>query len=173
MSTNWPLPELPHIPGRTARPVTSPAFDAAAAAPIYTVDRMCRENETFLYGLELYAAGFFWEAHEVWEPVWMRAPGNSRERLLVQGLIQLSNACLKIVMHRPEAATRLLGIAHEKIAEAGLGGPIMMGLALSPLTDAIHDFDRRLTSNPRQNVDKLIRRRPALILSAQEPATPV
>ena len=173
MTSRWPLPDLPHVPGKTARPVTSPAFTAAAAAPIYTVDRMWQQNDTYLYGLDLYAAEFFWEAHEVWEPVWMRSPGNSRERLLVQGLIQLSNACLKIVMHRPEAATRLLGIAHQKVLETAVGGSTMMGLELSDLADAIKDFDRRLTSNPRQNADKLLKRRPALTVDVQEPATPV
>ncbi len=173
MSVRWPLPNVPHVPGRTVRPVDSPPFDAAAAAPIYTVDRMWRQNETFLYGLKLYSAGFYWEAHEVWEPVWIRSPGNSRERLLVQGLIQLANACLKIVMGRPEAAARLLEIAHQKIIEASHGGAMMMGIPLGPLADAIAEFDRRLAGNPGQNADKLLRRRPTLAVVADEPATPV
>ena len=173
MKQRWPLPELPHIPGRTARPVSSPAFDAAAAAPVYTIDRMWPENETYLYGLELYAAGYFWEAHEVWEPVWMRSPGNSRERLVVQGLIQLSNACLKIVMGRPEAALRLLEIARQKVAEAIHGGASVMGLTLEPLALAIRTFEDRLQENPRQNAEKLLNRRPALMVELQETAPPV
>ncbi len=173
MSAGWSLPDIPHVPGRTVRPVESPAFDAASAAPIYTVDRMWRQNETYLYGLKLYDAGFYWEAHEVWEPVWIRSPGNSRERLLVQGLIQLANACLKVVMGRPEAAARLLAIAHQKIVEASHGGSAMMGIQLRPLADAIADFDRRLAGNPGQNAEKLLKRRPALVVEVEEPATPV
>ena len=173
MSTRWPLPELPHIPGKTVRPVTSPAFDAASAAPIYTVDRMWPENETFLYGLDLYAAGFFWEAHEVWEPVWMRSPGNSRERLVVQGLIQLSNACLKILMGRPDAAAKLLDIAHQKVLEASYGGTTMMGIRLPDLISSIHAFNARLATSAGQPAERLPKRRPDLATVSQETATPV
>lgn len=161
MTSRWPLPETRHVPGQTSRPEASPAFDAALAAPAYTVDRMWRENETYLYGIELYASGFFWEAHEVWEPVWMRSGGNSRERLLVQGLIQLSNACLKIVMERPDAAARLLTIAHEKIAEAAQGGAHVMGIELSRLASEVTIFSDAMNAW-QGNPDDLLKNRPTL-----------
>ena len=163
MNASWPLPDTPHIPGRTRRPVTSPAFDAAAAAPLETIDQMWRENTTYLYGLDLYAAGFFWEAHEVWEPVWIRSTGNSRERLLVQGLIQLSNACLKIAMNRPAAARRLLQISQGKLREAAIGGPILMGVELHSLADAVRDYDAQLDADQTEDTAILLRHRPELI----------
>lgn len=169
MTSAWPLPIQPHVPGKSERPTASPAFDAAAAAPAYTVDRMWSENATYLYGIDLYRAGFFWEAHEVWEPVWLRSAGNSRERLLVQGLIQLSNACLKIAMDRPDAAARLLTIAREKISEAALGGATIMGIALTPLADVIAEFASRLAQIAPEHAQTLLDHRPSL--NVEHPAT--
>ena len=63
---------IPHLPGLTPRP-------RAEIAP------------GLEEGLALYRAGYFWEAHEAWEPLWLAAPPNSRERALLQGLIQLAN----------------------------------------------------------------------------------
>jgi hypothetical protein len=51
-------------------------------------------------------------------PVWIKAQPNSRERLLVQGFIQLANACLKVEMLRPRAAQRLGAIACEGMEDA-------------------------------------------------------
>ena len=100
MTARWPLPEEAHVPGQTPRPKASPAFEAAASAPPRTVPEDWTEHAAYLYGFDLYAGAFFWEAHEVWEPVWMGAPPNGRARALLQGLIQLANACLKLRMLR-------------------------------------------------------------------------
>ena len=169
ISRDWPFPDRPHIPGKTPRPTESPAFDAAQAAPIYTLDRQWRENAAYLYGIDLYNAGYFWEAHEVWEAVWARAAGNSRERLLVQGLIQLSNACLKIAMDRCEAARRLLEIAQEKLAEAAHGGPTVMGVEISVLSGGISAFDYVLACDC-EDADPVLRQRPTLTVIRQDHA---
>lgn len=171
MSTAWPLPSQPHVPGKSERPTVSPAFDAAAAAPAYTVDQMWPENVTYLYGIDLYQSGFFWEAHEVWEPVWLRSAGNSRERLLVQGLIQLSNACLKIAMERPDAAARLLAIARDKVSEAAVGGPAIMGIALTPLADGIAEFAGKLSHIAPGYAQSLLDQRPSVTVELPASAT--
>ena len=168
---DWPFPDQPHVPGKTPRPTESPAFDAAQAAPIYTLDRQWRENAAYLYGIDLYNAGYFWEAHEVWEAVWARAAGNSRERLLLQGLIQLSNACLKILMERREAARRLLEIAREKLSEAAHGGPTVMGVEISVLSAGISTFDDVLTRDC-EDADPVLRKRPKLMVRRSDQAGP-
>ena len=172
MSAPWPYPSNAHVPGRTPRPLESPAFDAAAAAPVYTVDRMWSQNTTYLYGIDLYNSGYFWEAHEVWEPVWMRSAGNSRERIVVQGLIQLSNACLKLLMERPEAAARLLVIAREKIIDAARPAPVMMGLELDPLSVQIAGYSALLARHVSGDTDELLAHRPVLKTMSVADATP-
>ncbi|GKY88043.1 DUF309 domain-containing protein [Sinisalibacter aestuarii] len=94
---------IPHIPGKTPRPTAPvrPGLDEGRA---------------------LYAKGFFWEAHEAWEPVWLAAAPNSRERAFLQGIIQLANARLKLAMGRHEAAARIVARAGEHLDAAGLPG---------------------------------------------------
>ena len=90
----------PHIPGRNARPPEgsiAPGLDE---------------------GLALYRAGYFWEAHEAWEPVWMKTPADSTERALLQGLIQIANGRLKLVMGRAKAALRIAALAKVHLDEA-------------------------------------------------------
>lgn len=65
------------------------------------------QERAFRYGADLFNAGFFWEAHEVWEPVWMALPPNSRARQGCQALIQAANACLKLRFGRAKAFGRL------------------------------------------------------------------
>lgn len=101
-----PLPGYRHIPGRNDRPDEA-FFDAVKA-----------EKETaWLYGMRLFNSGFYWEAHEVLEPVWFDARPNSRERHLVQAIIHLANGLLKEAMARPNARRRLAGLARGRLFE--------------------------------------------------------
>ena len=152
----WPLPVTAYVPGLTPRPEDSPAFDASAAAPAVTDPEDWQGNATYLYGFTLYRAGFFWEAHEVWEPVWMHARANARERALMRGLIQLANACLKLRMERPRAAIRLAGEAAHYLAEAG-SAPLM-GLEPHRLAQATSDWADEIESD----LEDALARRPDL-----------
>ncbi|MCV0395205.1 MAG: DUF309 domain-containing protein [Rhizobiaceae bacterium] len=137
------LPEVPHIPGRNVRPEAGLFFDIAQAAPETTDPARWRDNRAWLYGVDLYAGGFFWETHEVWEPVWMGARPNSPERTLVQGLIHLANACLKLEMSRLNAARRLTALAAGCLGDARSAGPTgLMGVDMPPL---LADLDRFAT----------------------------
>ena len=61
-----------------------------------------------LYGSRAFLQeGYFWEAHEMFESIWMACPPNAPEKLLVQSLIQDANAALKRRMGREQAAVRL------------------------------------------------------------------
>jgi hypothetical protein len=110
-------------------------------APRPTDPKAWRENEAYRAGLRLYAHGYYWEAHEVWEPVWMHARPKSQEREMTQGLIQLANAALKLKMAQPAAARRLAAIAERHFREAGLGeATVVMGVGLAALIEACGGF---------------------------------
>jgi predicted metal-dependent hydrolase len=85
----------------------------------------------FLEGLRLLDSRWFWEAHEVLEPVWMACPPNSRERKAVKALIQIANARLKARMGMNRAVARLLVEATGIIAE--LGDQPVLGLEADSL----------------------------------------
>ncbi|MCE8512425.1 DUF309 domain-containing protein [Ruegeria pomeroyi] len=118
------LPPLsvPYVPGQTARPPEG-LFEALHQS---VPGRMPPEDLTacpaWTAGWTLFDLGYFWEAHEVWEPVWMALPQNSGARYRVQAAIQLTNAALKLRMGRRDAARRLCALAREAAARAGGSG---------------------------------------------------
>ena len=127
---DWPLPPYAHIPGRTARHPEGFLDHVIDAAPSVTDEAGAARNAAFRFGLRLFSTGHDWEAHEVWEAVWLRAAPNGRPRHLVRGLIQLANARLKARMGRPSASARLLALADTSISWAFEGGaPTVMGLS--------------------------------------------
>jgi uncharacterized protein len=145
MRRDWLPAREPHVPGRNHRPADESVSRIARKAPRPTDPQAWRDNEAYLAGLHLYANGFYWEAHEVWEPVWMNASPNSQERELTQGLIQLANAALKLKMAQPAAAARLAGIAEKHFREAALGAArIVMGVDLEVLVKRSNAFAGRL-----------------------------
>lgn len=131
-----PLPPLPpHVPGRNERPAED-LFEAVKQQALDpTSDDTHHNNCCWQYGLHLFNNGYFWEAHEVWEAVWMLAPQNSRERVLLQGVIHLANAALKRKMDRPTATVRLIDLANGCFREAfpAEGQRQLMGLTQTEL----------------------------------------
>ena len=123
------LPQGRYVPGQSARPAAGTFAQVVRHTPPVTTSATAQTNRAWLYGIDLINAGYYWEAHEVLEPVWLRARLNSRERALVQGMIQLANAALKVKMGRPAAALRLLDMARRHLHAAG--GETVMALQVA------------------------------------------
>lgn len=77
-----PLPPYRYLPGKNLHPGEGhlPAWG----------------NHAYAYGVDLYHAGFFFEAHEAWESVWLSLPKNDLQRTFLLGLIQNTAAQLKL-----------------------------------------------------------------------------
>ena len=76
-------------------------------------------------GVELFNRGAFWEAHEAWEELWLRAGPDIR--LFLQGLIQLAAAWHHVGRGNQRGAERLFRAGLEKLApyrpsHAGIDG---------------------------------------------------
>jgi len=123
-------PSHAYIPGQTPRHPDG-SFDLlrATAQPGMSVDALAA-SPAFKTGLTYLDTGFFWEAHEVFEPVWMALPNPSPERSLVQALIQLANGHLKLRMSRPKAALRLAHIARNLMPPDATS---LMGLSIAQI----------------------------------------
>ena len=110
MPERWShLPDHAYVPGRTARHPDG-WFDvlrATARADMSAAQLI--ESDAWLAGIAYFDGAFFWEAHEVWEAVWLALPEGA-DRRFVQAAIQLANAGLKARMQRPNAVARLLQI---------------------------------------------------------------
>jgi len=110
-----PLPSHAFVPGRTPRPP-----DASPLPP----------EQAFLRGIDLYHAGYLWEAHEQWESVW-RATEDPAKRDFLQALVQIAASLLKARMGNAHGAAKLAARAREHLAR--VDGERCMGLALAPL----------------------------------------
>jgi predicted metal-dependent hydrolase len=64
---------------------------------VYRPAEEWRKSSEYLTGVALYNAGHPWDAHEVWEDLWLaaRAARDDRQREFLQGLIQCAAACVK------------------------------------------------------------------------------
>ncbi|MEP3245870.1 MAG: DUF309 domain-containing protein [Sneathiella sp.] len=148
MNNSWKIyPGGPHVPGQNSRPPENAEIQALLAElPAQIIaDDWCHIG-AYQQGLAFFEAGFFWEAHEVWEAVWVKCAPNSREKYLLQGLIQVANACLKVRMRRKRGALKLAQEASMLIREAFLSKPDVrvMGVSFKDITAELDGFTAKL-----------------------------
>jgi hypothetical protein len=128
------LPPYAYVPGRTPHPTrarSGHAFGAEHVALRHLPAEHWAENDAYLWGADLYNAGYFWEAHEAWEGLWRIAPASDpSQRRFLQGLIQCAAACLKAAAGDVQAAGRLAtrGLARLQQVSSERDATPMMGL---------------------------------------------
>jgi len=120
---------VPHLPGRTPRPPEAAFAPLKAALGTAGDTGALAASAAFAAAQDLFERRYYWEAHELYEAVWMRLLPAGPERVLLRGLIQLANAGLKARMGRAAAARRILALADAALAEAAVRGG---GMGLNP-----------------------------------------
>jgi hypothetical protein len=135
----WPHPirdPQGHLHGRTEAP----------AAPIVGDD--WESSDAYLRGFDLFNAGYYWEAHEAWEALWHAHGRTGAVAWIVQALIKLAAAGVKIRERRPAGvrthATRAAALL-ERAREAG--GRYQAGLDL----DSVADRARQVADHPPEH----------------------
>ncbi|MBX2839332.1 MAG: DUF309 domain-containing protein [Gammaproteobacteria bacterium] len=138
--TQWPTHA--YVPGQSERHPEH-AFDELTSSVNTTLSvEELSQSMAFRHGLIYLDGGYYWEAHEVFEPIWLVLPNDSLERLFVQGLIQLSNAHLKFKMDRPKASLRLCQMARELITQAE--HTTIMGVNRASILQQINELEIRI-----------------------------
>jgi hypothetical protein len=144
----FPDPPHAHIPGQTPR------------HPAGTFEALCETvrpeqpsgavfaSDAWRAGLQFFDTGYYWEAHEVWEAVWMALPDGSDEKRLVQGMIQLANACLKRRMQRPRAVQRLCEICGRQLDGLPSSLWITSGLREEQIRNQLSKLGQSGTAHP-------------------------
>jgi predicted metal-dependent hydrolase len=98
--------------------------------------------ELYLYGVDLFNHGYWWEAHEAHEAVWIAAGQKSTAcGQFVQGLIQLAGAQLKRFINEPKGAQSLTKAGVEKLSQVK---GIYLGIEVAPF---IAEVERCLREN--------------------------
>ncbi len=105
------MPPYAYVPGQTPR--HDPAIFAGLhdSVQVGMSATALAQSAAWKAALLWYDAGYYWEVHEMAEPVWMALPKNSAARGAVQAFIHLTNARLKLRMERPNATLRLVQMA--------------------------------------------------------------
>jgi predicted metal-dependent hydrolase len=102
--TNIALPAYRYIPKLNLHP--SLLKDIVHIPEIQISDEAFSEKSWsdslyYLYAIDLFNYGYYWEVHEVLEKLWMKKGKNSPIGFFLQGLIQLSVALLKNMQSNP------------------------------------------------------------------------
>jgi uncharacterized protein len=138
-----PLPAYTFVPGgpwphpnRLARP-SSNSIDAAGRDQSGAHESWWQAK--FLRGVKLFNAGYYWEAHEVWEELWHVEGRRGPTAELLKGLIKLAAAGVKVREGRENGVRTHCRRAAESFATAaGQGGTFQLGLDLELWTNRAH-----------------------------------
>jgi hypothetical protein len=112
-----PLPRYRFVGGLHPHPRTDPAgslFGSPPHPPGLPAARW-RDDRSWLAGIDLYHAGFLWEAHEAWEACYFAAR-DATHRTFVQALIQLAAALIQEHKGRARGVAVLVAEVRRKLA---------------------------------------------------------
>ncbi len=149
-----PFPPYRHIPGVTPHPIRDPNGHSYGIEEEPDINPLppekWRQNEAYLYGVDLYNFSYWWEAHEAWEGLWHQA--EDTYRLFLQGLIQVSASLIKYHMRMLRPLRTLSTAGRDKlrqvVVECGDVNGNYMGLNLPRFLETADAFFSPFFSDP-------------------------
>ena len=141
-----PFPPYRFVSGLHPHPVRDPkghSYGRVKEADHVPADAF-REDADYLRGIDLYHAGYLWEAHEAWEGLW-KAAIDPVARDFYQGLIQLAASLIKAHQGHARGAERLADGARERFVRVAASHERYRGLELA----ALRSFGGRWEAAPR------------------------
>jgi hypothetical protein len=135
-----PFPPYRFVAGLNPHPRRDPkghAFGRPETPPPSVAPDRWKENEEYLFGVDLYNYAYWWECHEALEGLWHLTGHRGPEAQFLQGIIQVAAANLKRHTGALEGARRL---AREGIGRLASVGKAYMGLKLGPFIRAVNDY---------------------------------
>ena len=110
------FPAYRHRPGVTPHPERDPNghdYGKVRAPQVELTGENWSTHAGYLFGIDLFNAGYYWEAHVEWEELW-QAASDRTDRLFLQGLVQLAAAMVKLHAGSPVGVGKLSRRAAEK-----------------------------------------------------------
>lgn len=107
--------------------------------------------EAYVFGVDLYNHGFFWEAHDSWEACWRAMPTGTPHEHFFRGLIQAAASHLKITTAQIAGASALGNRACLllRASASALQQQRILGVSVASFTDALEDYiDNVLRDDP-------------------------
>ena len=103
------FPPYTYVPGQSPHPVSDPTghmHGHEPPAPTPLDPAHWQQSETYLYGIDLFNHGYYWEAHEAWESLWHAAGRQGDVADFLKGLIKLAAAGVKSLEGNPTGVLR-------------------------------------------------------------------
>ncbi|HEY7155371.1 MAG TPA: DUF309 domain-containing protein [Gemmataceae bacterium] len=135
-----PFPSYTFVPGRAPHPRSDPvghSFGVEDKVVSPLDPERWRESRTYLYGLDLLNAQFFWEAHEQFEGLWLACGRRGVVADFLKGLIKLAAAGVKHLEGRPDGVKSHASRAAE--LWSGVGAEVFLGLNVTDLVRIAHE----------------------------------
>lgn len=108
--TDFPFPARRYLPGEDIHPSKQPSGDhmpkCAFSSTAFGVQTW-RDSDRYLYAIDLFNAGYWWEAHEILEDIWREVGPKTPIGLFIQGLIQVAASLIKKTQAFHRGAHRL------------------------------------------------------------------
>lgn len=136
-----PFPAYRFVAGLNPHPRRDPrghSFGTKEVVPPVVPPERWRDNEVYLYGIDLYNYAYWWECHEALEGLWHLTGHQGEQAQYLQGVIQVAAANLRRHVGSPIGARRLGGEAIQRLASVGRRE--YMGLTLGPFIRAVSDY---------------------------------
>ena len=134
-----PLPPYSYVPGFSPHPVSDPRghmYKHVAGTPSALEPERWQDSTAYLYGVDLFNHGFYWEAHEAWESLWHAAGRAGPVATWLKALIKLAAAAVKVregnAAGAMRHARRSMDLLHDLEATAS-PGPNYCGVVLREL----------------------------------------
>lgn len=136
------FPPYAYLPGhRFPHPVRDPEGHSYGQEPLTVGSGASLDTEAFRWGADLFNHGYYWEAHEAWEPLWQAVDRSEPLALLLKGLILLAATGVKIREGKEAAAVRHVrraGALFRRVAMArGCLFDTALGMPVATLADYI------------------------------------
>ncbi len=93
------FPPYAFVPGHYPHPRSNPeghSFGLAEKQPEAMDINQWQESEQYLFGIDLFNFGYYWEAHEEWESLWKASGKEGNIADFLKALIKVSAAAVKI-----------------------------------------------------------------------------
>jgi predicted metal-dependent hydrolase len=144
MIPDRPLPPYTFVPdGPFPHPKSHPdghSYGQAPSRPPALDPARWADSADYLFGCDLFNAGFYWEAHETWEGLWHAAGRRGPIADLLKGLIALAAAGVKVRERRPAGvaghARRAADLFAKVSRQLGETEGVYLGLRLRHLLEA-------------------------------------
>ena len=140
-----PFPPYRYVPGLQPHPMRDPTGHSyeprqQSSLPTEWNPAGWRSLSDWLWGVDLFNAFYFWEAHEAWERLWASKPKTSIPALMLQGLIQIAAALLQTHLGSLSGASNLARNGLDKLARAANTSPTLLGLDLNHTITNFRDY---------------------------------